>query len=221
MIIAIDGPAGAGKSTIAKLLSKQLSIEYIDSGAMYRSLTLYGLRNFHQVEGKEDQIADFFAQSPEYLGVSWRKGLQEMQLGTENISQAIRTSEVTAQTKFVANHPACREVVNQKIRDLAQDYSFVVDGRDIGTVVFPQAQNKFYLDASPQIRAIRRALEMGVSIEGEDFEVLKADIIARDRNDMEREVAPLKQADNATFVDTSSMNAKEVVQHLTSLLVQE
>lgn len=220
MIIAIDGPAGAGKSTIAKTLAKKLEIAYIDSGAMYRTLTLFAVETFglEKVADSVDQVADYFGKNPADLNVEWEGETQKMSLKGRDVTGMIRTQEVTARIKYIATHEPCREVVNEKMRDLSKNNSFVVDGRDIGTYVFPDAKNKFYLDASAQVRAERRALELNMELEGEAFENLKHEIIQRDKGDMEREIAPLKQADDAVYIDTSNMNIDEVVAAVTGKL---
>jgi cytidylate kinase len=129
----------------------------------------------------------------------------------KDISDEIRTPEVTRNIRYIANHPACRDYVNQRMRSLAENYSFVIDGRDIGTVVFPDAKNKFYLDATPEVRAIRRAKEMNLPLEGVEFQTLCDEIISRDKSDMEREIAPLKKAESAQLIDTSDLSIEGVL----------
>lgn len=212
MIIAIDGPAGSGKSTIARILSQKLNLEYIDSGAIYRTLTLHGMNQYENTcSGNEQKIADYFTENPDDFDLTYEDHTQIMWLKGKNVSKEIRTQEVTKQIRYIANHATCREIVNSKMRALASKYSFVVDGRDIGTEVFPDTPHKFYLDATPEIRATRRAKELELPLEGEEFEKMLADIIDRDQSDMNRELAPLKQADDAILVETSNMSIEEVV----------
>lgn len=211
IIIAIDGPAGSGKSTVAKNLAQQLKIEYLDSGAIYRTLTFYGLQTFDRVEGNEDQIATYFIDHPERLKISYDNLAQTMWLSGKNVSNDIRTPAVTNQLKFVPDNPKCRQVVNDIMRDLALRYSIVIDGRDIGTIVFPDTPYKFYLDANQVTRTRRRALEMGIPIEGEAFDNLLLSIQKRDQTDMAREIAPLKKADDATYIDTTNLTVTEVI----------
>ena len=213
MIIALDGPAGSGKSTIAKSLSQNLEIEYIDSGAIYRTLTLYGMRQYgNSCSGFEQKIADFFKGNPDFLGLTYEEHTQKMWLDGEDVSSAIRHPEVTRQIRHVAGHAACREIVDQKMRQLANSYSFVIDGRDIGTVVFPDTPYKFYLDASPQVRAIRRAKELNIPLKGPAFKILLRDIAERDTSDMNRDLAPLKRADDAIIIDSSDLSIEGVLE---------
>lgn len=212
LIVALDGPAGSGKSTIARFLAQNLGLEYIDSGALYRSLAYYGLSNFNIVESKESQIADHFLANPGDLKIVYENHHQVVIFQGKRLEEQIRTPEVTKQVRYVANHRACRDIVNQKMRDAAENYSLVVDGRDIGTIVFPDSNNKFYLDADPEIRGSRRAKEMGIALSGPEFDQLVADIKDRDQNDMSRDLAPLKKANDAMIVDTSHMTIEQVVE---------
>jgi len=211
MIITLDGPAGSGKSTIARLLAQQLDFEYIDSGALYRTLTLHAIRNFGGAEGNEPKVAQYFEQNPGAIEVRFEAHHQLVQLSGEDITQAIRDPDLTRQIRYIAGHGPCRDLVNAYMRELSHRYSVVVDGRDIGTVVFPESKNKFYLDASPQIRAKRRALEQNSPVEGPDFEALVAEISDRDQSDMTRELAPLKKAQDAQLIQTDQMSIEEVV----------
>ncbi len=212
-VIALDGPAGSGKSTVARHLSQTLDFEYLDSGAIYRTLTYFGLHYLgSSCQGREEEIAIWFSENPDQMKISYQDRTQVMWLKGNDISQQIRTPEVTRDVRFVSDSPACRDIVNQKMRDLAEQYPVVIDGRDIGTKVFPQTPHKFYLDAETKIRATRRAKEMGVPLEGEAFNKLLADIIDRDASDMAREIAPLCQAEDALLVDTSSLTIDEVVE---------
>jgi len=214
MIITIDGPAGSGKSTIARLLASKLNIEYIDSGALYRSLTWFGLQNFETLEGNQTQIVEMFEERRAEFKVSFAHHQQTICLGDDDISQAIREPSLTQNIRYIANHPDCREVVNQMIRELAQQYSVVVDGRDIGTVVFPESKNKFYLDAAPSTRALRRAKEQGTPETGPKFKALIDEITSRDQSDMNRAVAPLSVPDDATVIDTDKLSVDQVLESL-------
>ncbi|MDT8446426.1 MAG: (d)CMP kinase [bacterium] len=211
MIITLDGPAGSGKSTIARMLAQRLGIEYIDSGAMYRTLTLYGIRQFGQAQGHEAQIAQYFAQAPQALQVSFEAHAQVVRLNGEEVTQAIRDPELTRQIRYVAGFGPCRDYVNASMRELAQAYSVVVDGRDIGTLVFPESKNKFYLDADPKIRAERRALELGQPTSGPTFEALVKEINDRDHSDMTRDLAPLVCPPDAHRIDTSRLDRPQVL----------
>lgn len=214
-IVALDGPAGSGKSTVARHLSETLNYEYLDSGAMYRTLTLYGLQNLgSSCKGREDEIATWFIDHPEGMTITYENHIQVMWLNDKNVSSEIRSPEVTRDVRYVSDCQACREIVNRKMRHLAEQYPVVIDGRDIGTKVFPDTPNKFYLDARPEIRATRRALENGISTQGTDFDQLLADIMERDAGDMAREIAPLRQAEDAILIDTSDLTVEEVVERI-------
>ncbi len=212
MIIAIDGPAGSGKSTIAKHLAQKLRIEYIDSGAIYRTLTLYCMNSFNDnCADHIQEISDCIRKGSDKINIEYEYHTQIMKLESKNVSEQIRNQNVTRQVKYIADNQNCREIVNQKIRDLAKNYSVIIDGRDIGTKVFPETKYKFYLDALPEIRATRRALETDISLDGKEFETLLEDIKQRDKNDMNRKIAPLCQASDAHLIDTSELNIEEVV----------
>lgn len=211
-IVAIDGPAGSGKSTIAKLLAEELNIEYIDSGAIYRTLTLYGMETFAgSCAGYEKQIADFFNKNPEVLRITYEDHAQKMWLNNRDVSRIIRDPKVTLQVKYIADCQQCRSVVNDRIRKTAKDYPVVIDGRDIGTIVFPETPFKFYLDAQPETRARRRAKDLNIPLEGDPFKQLLSNINERDKHDMEREIAPLKKAGNAYYLDTTNLKIEDVL----------
>lgn len=213
MIVAIDGPAGSGKSTIAKLLAKELNIEYIDSGAIYRTFTLLGKRMFNDLcEGHEQEIANYIKENPTAVSISYEDHVQIMRIGEEVVTKAIRDPKVTVQVRYIADSQECRELVNDQIRTIAKNYSVVIDGRDIGTIVFPNASNKYYLDAKPLVRAKRRAKDLNIEIGSKEFDELVNNINTRDKNDMERKIAPLKQADDALYIDTSELTVEEVLE---------
>lgn len=215
IVIAIDGPAGSGKSTIAKLLAERMKIQYIDSGAIYRSLTLHWIQIHPENQTKDlEKVAGFFKNNPEKLQITYKNHTQVMVLDGRDISAEIRTPDVTRQIKHIANHVKCREVVDQKMRQIAHNYPVVIDGRDIGTVVFPDTNYKFYLDAKADTRARRRALDLNIPPDGEAFNVLLAEIIERDRSDMSRKIAPLRRHPDAILIDTSSLTVDEVLQRL-------
>ena len=213
--IAIDGPAGAGKSTIAKNLSKELGVIYVDTGAMYRAMALYMIRENINAEDSAS-ISDKCKSAD--ISIDFVDGVQQVILNGENVSGLIRTEEVSAMaSKSSVNHDV-REKLVELQRKLASEKSVVMDGRDIGTVVLPKAEVKIYLTASSAVRAKRRYDELVAKGEKCDLAQIEADIIERDHRDMTREISPLKQADDAVLVDTSDMDIEEVTKTLMDIV---
>lgn len=208
IIIAIDGPAGSGKSTTAKLVAKRLDISYIDSGAIYRAYTLETIRQGVQPDD-EKAISQLLEQTRVEIENSADGSL--IFLNQQDATDEIRQHEVTAKVSSVSEQPRVREAVNRALRQIAANRSVVVDGRDIGTVVFPHANLKIYLDASIEERAKRRYKELKGSKEALDFEKIKSDIVRRDRQDKGRKVAPLSKADDAIILDTTNLSIDEGV----------
>jgi cytidylate kinase len=208
--IAIDGPSGAGKSTLAKRLAKALGFLYVDTGAMYRTISLYCLR---QGVSSGDEAA-VVALLPEiHLGMGYgADGTQQMILNGENVSHLIRTPEISMYTSAISAIPAVRTFLLEQQRELGKTHNILMDGRDIGTVVLPQAQIKLYLTAAPEARAKRRYLELVEKGENVTYESVLADVIQRDQNDMSRAVAPLRQAEDAVLVDTTHYDLEESYQ---------
>ena len=206
--IAIDGPAGAGKSTIAKRVAKELSFIYVDTGAMYRAVALYLLRN--EIDGTDAEAVAGNCQSAE-VSIRYENGEQVVILNGENVNQYIRTEEVGNMASKTSANPAVRAHLLNLQRNLAAKNDVVMDGRDIGTVILPDAQVKIYLTASVEIRAKRRYDEYLGKGESADLEEIKKDIEKRDHQDMTREISPLRQAEDAVLVDSSLMNIDEVV----------
>jgi cytidylate kinase len=209
MVIAIDGPAGAGKSTVAKRIAQKLGFLYIDTGAMYRALTLKAMREYAPLED-EAALARLAAQARIRL-VSSGAGALKVFLGEEDVSEQIRKPAVTKYVSEIARLKAVREVMLGLQRQLGQGADCVVDGRDIGTVVFPDAEKKFYLDAGFKERGMRRYKELREKGEAVSLQDIEADVANRDRIDSTREVAPLKQAADAVYIDTTQMTIEEVV----------
>lgn len=210
--IAIDGPSGAGKSTMARRLAQELNFLYVDTGAMYRTVSLYVYR---KGVDKTDAAA-ITALLPEiHLDMTYGEdGVQQMLLNGENVSGLIRTSEISMYTSAVSAIPAVRAFLLEQQRALGRTRNILMDGRDIGTVVLPKAQVKIYLTAAPEARAKRRWLELREKGEDITLEAVLADVIARDENDMNRPVAPLRQAEDAVLVDTTDYGLEESYQLL-------
>ena len=206
--IAIDGPAGAGKSTIAKQLAKELSFIYVDTGAMYRSMALYFMRNGI---AKEDEAAISDACKTVEVSIAYENGEQQVLLNGENVSKEIRKEEVGKMASATSVYKEVRTKLVELQQKLAADKDVIMDGRDIGTNVLPNADLKIYLTASSKVRAERRYKELVEKGVEADFDKIEEDIIIRDRQDMEREIAPLKQAEDAVLVDSSDMTIEEVV----------
>lgn len=205
--IAIDGPAGAGKSTIAKLIAKKKNYIYVDTGAMYRAMALFFIEEGISVE-EQDKISQACKEVD--VTISYENGEQVVWLNGRNVNGLIRTEEVGKMASASSANKDVREKLVELQRALAQKESVVMDGRDIGTVVLPNANVKVYLTASSRVRAVRRYEELKAKGEDCDLEVIEKDIIERDYRDMHRDISPLKQADDAVLLDSSDMTIEEV-----------
>lgn len=206
--IAIDGPAGAGKSTIAKRVAKELSFIYVDTGAMYRAMALYLLRQ--GVDRANTDAIGTACQDAE-ISIEYQNNEQIVLLNGENVNAFLRTEEVGNMASVSSAVPRVREKLLSLQRKLAQSMSVVMDGRDIGTTILPNAEVKIYLTASSLTRAKRRYLELqekGISC---DLNEIQKDIEERDARDMNREISPLRQAEDAVLVDSSDMTIEQVV----------
>ena len=212
--IAIDGPAGAGKSTIAKRVAKELSFIYVDTGAMYRAVALYLLRN--EIDGTDAEAVADNCQSAE-VSIRYENGEQVVILNGENVNQYIRTEEVGNMASVSSANPEVRAHLLKLQRNLAVENNVVMDGRDIGTTILPNAEVKIFLTASAKTRANRRYLELTEKGEACDMDEILKDIIDRDERDMSRAVSPLKQAEDAVLVDSSEMGIEEVVESILSV----
>jgi len=210
--IAIDGPAGAGKSTIAKQIAKKLNIIYVDTGAMYRALALFCVRNGI---AKDDRAAIIAGCADVSVSISFINGEQQIILNGENVNAYIRTMEIGEMASAISVIPEIRLKLVELQRALAAKESVCMDGRDIGTYVLPDAKYKFYMTASADVRAKRRYDELTAKGTECDLQKIKEEIIIRDERDMNREFAPLKQAADAELVDTSYMTIDEVVKYIT------
>lgn len=215
MKIAIDGPAGAGKSSIAKLVAKKLSFVYVDTGAMFRTVAYYFLS-----QGKDPSDAEMVTEECEKISISigYKDGAQHIFLDGTDVSTEIRQEEVGKNASVVAKNQAVRNRLLALQRQMAEKQDVIMDGRDIGTVVLPDAQVKIYLTASASVRAERRYKELVEKGETCNLKKIEEDIIARDEQDMNREIAPLKQAEDAVLVDSSYMTIEEVVDKIIEIV---
>ncbi|WP_242244731.1 (d)CMP kinase [Bacillus cereus group sp. BfR-BA-01330] len=213
--IAIDGPAAAGKSTVAKVVAKELSYVYIDTGAMYRTLTYAALEQKVDIEN-EEQLMEVVKN----VNIEFQQGenTQLVFLNGQDVSEVIRTPDVTNRVSIVAKHRLVREEMVRRQQDLAKKGGVVMDGRDIGTHVLPDAEVKIFMLASVEERAERRHLENLNKGFDSNLEQLKEEISQRDKLDSEREVSPLKKADDALELDTTSLSIEEVVQKIMSIV---
>lgn len=214
MNVAIDGPAGAGKSTIAKLAAKELGYLYVDTGAMYRAIALFVLRKGISAE---DEKAVALACEEISVEIVYDNKEQQVLLNKENVSKEIRQEAVGNMTSAISVYPAVRKKLLNLQRDLASRADVIMDGRDIATCVLPEAQVKIYLTASVETRAQRRYMELQKKGVDCHLENIKKDIADRDERDMNRKIAPLRQAEDAVFLDSSDMTIEEVVQEVIRL----
>lgn len=212
--VAIDGPAGAGKSTVAKRVAKELGFIYVDTGAMYRAMAVYFLK-----QGLKPEEADKIAESAKGANVSiaYEDGVQQVYLNGENVTSLLRTEEVGNMASVSSAIKEVRAQIFDLQRELARTKDVVMDGRDIGTNILPNADVKVYLTASVETRANRRYLELQEKGVACDLAEIAHDIQERDTRDMNREIAPLKQADDAVLVDSSDMTIDEVVEAIKNL----
>jgi len=212
-VIAIDGPAGAGKSTVAKLVAKKLGFLYVDTGAMYRALTLKAIN---------EKIP--FSDGKKLIEMAGNTSIElqddtnyKVFLDGKDVSTAIRTEEVSKGTQFIASILPIREILWKMQRDLRERYNIVMEGRDIGSKVFPDAQLKIFLDASVKERAKRRYLQLKeMGIEG-DLRMIKKEILERDEKDRKRSISPLVQLPDAVYIDTTGMTIPQVVESIVNL----
>lgn len=216
--IAIDGPAGAGKSTIAKAVAERLSIPYLDTGAMYRTLALFALRNGVSPQDGAG-VGELLPKAD--IRIVYENNVQHMLLNGEDVTASIRTPEVSRGASDIGVHPPVREKLVGLQQQVARDGDIVMDGRDIGTVVMPAAEYKFFVTASASERAIRRCREM--ELRGEvppTLSEMEQSILSRDHTDSTRACGPLKQADDALLIDTSCLSIEESVRRVLDAIQQ-
>jgi len=209
--VAIDGPAGAGKSTVAKRIARELNYIYVDTGAMYRALSLYLIQKKVDAENK-DKVAE--AVKDVKISIQYQDGEQVVLLNGENVNPYLRTEQVGKMAAVFSAIPEVRLKLVELQRELARNADVVMDGRDIGTYVLPNADIKIYLTANSRTRARRRFLELTEKGESCNLDEIEQDIIERDKRDMNREFAPLRQAEDASLVDSSDMSIDEVVERI-------
>ncbi|HIS05881.1 MAG TPA: (d)CMP kinase [Candidatus Fimenecus stercoravium] len=213
--VAIDGPAGAGKSSIARAAAKKLGFIYVDTGALYRAVGVYGLRN-----GIDNKDAEAVAGMLPHISVElkFRNGVQHVYLNGEDVSEEIRTPPASMAASDVSAVPAVRQFLFDLQRDIAAKNDCIMDGRDIGTVVLPNAQVKIFLTASPEARAMRRYKELQEKGAKDTYEEVLADLLQRDYNDSHRAVAPLKPAEDSITVDNSGLSLEDSIEQVLSVI---
>lgn len=210
MIITFDGPSGSGKSTLAKKVSKKLKVMHIDSGSIYRTIAYYLIKNNIGLEDAKDKVKDICISYNKY-GVS---------LDGKHLKDELRTADVTNMSSVIATKRYVREKVNSIIRQTAYEYSVIVDGRDIGTAVLPNADYKFYIDASASTRARRRynQLKRKDMLNGKSYQEILIDIEARDKRDKERDIDPLAIPENAIIINTSNKKINDTIDEILSYI---
>ncbi|MFI3115145.1 MAG: (d)CMP kinase [Clostridia bacterium] len=207
--IAIDGPAGAGKSSIAKTIAKKFDILYLDTGALYRSIAYFVIKSGFSIEKSLEKID---------LKVEYVNFSQQVILNGENITEFIRTPEVSKKASEVSKNANVRKFLLDTQRNIAENNSVIMDGRDIATVILPEADVKIFLTASAEKRAKRRYLEL---LEAVPYEEILAEIVARDTQDANREIAPLKPAEDSVILDTSNLNLDESIEKAMDIIVEK
>jgi len=216
--VAIDGPAGAGKSTIAKMVSKELGYIYVDTGALYRSIGYYVLKNGGDIDNAQSVVSFL----PEIqVEIKFIDGVQHVFVNDEDVSDKIRTEEVSQAASKASAIPVVRAFLLDLQRSFAKKYNIVMDGRDIGTVVLPDATVKIFLTASAEERANRRYLEQKERGYDVNYDDILADIKERDYRDMNREIAPLKCADDAIYLDTSPNTREQSIKQVLEIINRE
>ena len=212
--IAIDGPAGAGKSTVAKAVAERLGYIYVDTGAMYRAMALYLIRR--QIPAKDAEGISRASRGAD-ITIAYENGAQQVLLDGENVTALLRTEEVGNMASASSVNPDVRKKLVELQQALASRENVVMDGRDIGTCVLPEADVKVYLTASTECRARRRYDELSAKGEDCDLKEIEADIRQRDERDMNREFSPLRQAEDAVLLDSSDLTVEEVIERILAL----
>ena len=216
--IAIDGPVGAGKSTVARECAKRLGIIYVDTGAMYRACALFCIRNNVEIKPENEAAVSELLNGSLNLEITLVDGVQHVIVNGDDVSDEIRTNSISMAASAVSALPSVRKFLLGRQRDLAASHSVIMDGRDIGTVIMPNADLKIFITAKPEVRAKRRCDELvakGVNI---TFDEVLDDVNKRDYNDMHRKEAPLRQAEDAVLLDTSELDFEQTVARVTELI---
>lgn len=215
LIIAIDGPAGSGKSTTAKLLAKKLNYDYIDTGAMYRAITYLAMQN--NIKTNEVETLEKFAQS---LIISFASNGEEIIINNQNISKEIREPQISENVSYFSKISSIRRILVEKQQELGKNGGVVMEGRDITTVVFPEADLKIYLTADISARAKRRKLELDNNGIGLEYSEVENNLIKRDEIDSTREVSPLTLANDAISIDTTNLTIEEQVERIFNVALE-
>jgi cytidylate kinase len=217
LIVAIDGPSGAGKSTVGRVLAKRLGYTYIDTGAMYRTVALMAMER--SVDREDDKKLSLLALS---LHISFfiKKEEPRVLCDGEDVTDAIRSPEISLLASNISKKQGVRKALVQKQREMGEGGGVVLEGRDIGTVVFPNAEAKFYLDAHPEERAKRRFEELVRKQAKVGWKETLDDVVQRDKNDMTRAISPLRKAEDATFIDSTGRSVEEVVEEMARVIAQ-
>ncbi len=213
--IAVDGPAGAGKSTISKMVAKEIGFIYVDTGAFFRTIALGCIKGNVDISNEEavNEAINMFD-----ISFAYENGEQQVYLNKENVSSLIRTAEVSNAASVVSAYKAVRQKVNVSEYEISEKENVVMDGRDIGTSVFPDASVKIYLTASSYVRAVRRLRDYEKKGIKASIEEVEKEIIERDERDMHREISPLTRAEDAVFLDSSDLTVDEVVSKMVTII---
>lgn len=220
-VIAIDGPAASGKSTIARMVAEKFHVPYINTGNMYRAVTLYALQKHIDPDcGMAREKLSSILPQLQLDYVENKDGKLELEMNGALVADSIRGPEVTETVSQISSIPEVREFLVAKQREFASRGLIVMEGRDIGTVVFPEAKYKFFLTASPEVRARRRLAQGGEIAAGSTVESVAAEIAARDEMDMKRKISPLRKADDAILVDSSDLGIDQVIEKISSYIAK-
>ncbi len=216
--VAIDGPVGAGKSTVARECAKRLGMIYVDTGAMYRTCALFCIRNGVEITPENEDRISVLLNEKLTLEIMLVDGVQHVIMNGEDVSEAIRENSVSMSASAVSALPSVRKFLLDRQRNLAANNSVIMDGRDIGTVILPNADVKIFITASPEVRARRRYDELTAKGQSVTFDEVLADVNKRDYNDSHRKEAPLKQAEDAVLLDTSGLDFEQTVDKVAELI---